>query len=360
MSDLTVALDPPYWIRLRPTFREAWSALREEQGHRPWLVVADRHLLARHPRALVGLTRSERGRVVTVRGGEASKSLRTLERLVRAALDRGLDRRGLVIALGGGTVGDVTGFFAASYQRGVAWSPLATTVLAMADSAVGGKTGVNLAGLKNLVGAFHQPVGVFGALEALTTLPRRHRVAGTAEIVKSAMIADADLFETLEARADDLSRPDSLVWMDVLSRTCAIKAAVVARDPVESRLRAQLNFGHTLGHALEATAIPRPLHGEAVALGMIAASLISEWLAMAPKGTARRLERLLERLGLPTEAPPVDMVKLFGSMRYDKKSRGGEARMVLTAGIGSTRVDEPVDAATLRRAVRHLMAPRSR
>jgi 3-dehydroquinate synthase len=232
-----------------------------------------------------------------------------------------------------------------------------TTVLSLADSAVGGKTAVNLAGLKNPLGAFHHPVGVYGAIEALTSLPARQRVAGLAEVVKSAVIADASLFELLERRGAEFADPRAELWPAVLRRCCAIKAEVVAADPRESGRRAVLNFGHTVGHALESVTRPRLHHGEAVALGMVAAAWISEREGVAPAGTRRRLESLLADLRLPRRVDALDVTAVLAAMRHDKKGRQGRPRMVLTAGIGSSTFGHAVDGRTLRRAVSLLDQP---
>ena len=265
MHDLTVPLDPSYPVRIRSGFAEAWTALRQDHGDRRLFVVADARVMRAHPDAVAGLSIEERGKVVQMKGGEQIKSLRTLDRLVAVALERRVDRRCLVVAIGGGTVGDVVGYFAASYMRGLDWCPIATTVIAMADSAIGGKTAVNSHGLKNLIGSFHQPIGVYGALDSLLTLPRRHRTAGLAEVVKCGIIADAELFALLEAKVGDLAPENLALWQELLSRSAAVKADVVSRDPKERGPREILNFGHTLGHALEASHRPRLHHGEAVA-----------------------------------------------------------------------------------------------
>ncbi len=354
MSDLHVNLDPPYPVRLRATFAQAWAELRRDHGERRWLVIADRTLLQRCPQALAGLSRRERAGVVAVHGGERVKSLRTLAALARAALDARADRQTLVIAVGGGTVGDAVGLFAATYLRGIAWCPLATTSLALADSAIGGKTAVNGAGVKNLIGAFHQPVGVYGALEALRTLPRRHRVAGLAEVVKCGAIADRALFALLERTAPRLAGVDLEAWEAVLRRANAVKARIVARDPREEGPRALLNFGHTVGHALEATQRPRLLHGEAISLGMIAASWISERRGLAPAGTLSRVRALLTELGLPVERDRGDSASVLNAVGYDKKSRAGEARMVLTHGVGSATFGHRIERTMLGRSLRFL------
>lgn len=357
--DLVVQLRPAYPVRLRSSFAEVWQALREDQGHRPWMLVADQRLLARHPRALQGLRAAERRQVVALAGGERVKSLRNLERLLKAALEFGLDRQSLVIALGGGTIGDLAGLFASTWMRGIDWCPVATTSLALADSSIGGKTAVDLCGVKNVVGTFHQPVGVYGALEALQTLAPRHRRAGLAEVVKAGVIRDARLFAQLEARGTELEDPDAELWLEVLRAANEVKAAVVAADPREGGERAVLNFGHTLGHALETVHRPALLHGEAVSLGMIAACWIAEETMVAPTGTMQRVRELLARLHLPRTVREVDRAKLWQVMRYDKKASSGDARLVLTTGIGSATVGHVVSRKILQASLGAL-APSNR
>ena len=341
-QDLVVDLRPPYPVRIRGDFAEVWSALRADQGDRPWMIVADRNLLRRHPGALRGLRASEKRILVDLPGGERVKSLRSFERLHRFALESGLGRDALVVALGGGTIGDLAGFFASTWMRGVDWCPVATTSLSLADSAIGGKTAVDLGRVKNVVGSFHQPVGVYGALESLGSLPARHRRAGLAEVVKSGIIRDRGLFELLENEGPSLEDPASALWEEVLRRACRVKATIVAEDPREGGARALLNFGHTLGHALEGAHRPALLHGEAVSLGTIAACWISEELRRAPEGITSRVRDVLEALGLPTETGRVDRGKLWRFLRYDKKAKQGEARLVLTEGIGSATFGHPV------------------
>jgi 3-dehydroquinate synthase len=355
IDDLIVASTPPYPVRLRESFAEVWQAIREDQGERPWFVVADRRVLDRQPGALRGLRAAERRHLVALPGGERVKSMTRLQWLQRAALEFGVHRDSLVIAVGGGTIGDLAGLFAATWMRGVDWCPVSTTSLAMADSSIGGKTAVDLGGVKNLVGSFHQPVGVYGALEALASLHPRHRRAGLAEVVKAGIIRDETLFVLLESRGRELEDPRSALWWEVLAAANRVKAMVVAQDPREAGERAILNFGHTLGHALESVHRPPLLHGEAVSLGMIAACWIAEELRMAPSGTTDRVRELALALRLPRSVRTVDRARLWKVMSYDKKGCPGEARLVLTTGIGSATVGHVVGRKVLRASLGSLM-----
>jgi 3-dehydroquinate synthase len=276
-----------------------------------------------------------RARRIEVPDGDATKNLRQVERLYEALLDRGLDRSSVVVALGGGVVGDLAGFTAATYLRGIAFAQVPTTVLAMVDASIGGKVGVNLPRGKNLVGAFHQPRLVWVDVATLRSLPQRQRAAGFAEVVKAAALWDADLFARLEREAEALGTLESRSLLPVLERACAIKAEVVARDEREGGLRMLLNLGHTLGHAVEQQHGYRGvLHGEAVAMGMVYAARRSEQLGLAPAGTAERLERLLERFGLPTELPDRPRRAYLEALRVDKKSRDARIRYIVLRRIG--------------------------
>jgi 3-dehydroquinate synthase len=292
--------------------------------------------------------------VVELAGGERVKSLRRIDDLARAAHEARLGRDGLVVAVGGGTIGDLAGFFASIWMRGVDWVPVATTTLSIADSAVGGKTAVDWSGLKNQIGCFHDPVRVLAVEEALRTLPRRHYRAGLAEVAKSAAIADEGLFAALEEEADELRTGRSGRLLEFLDRASAIKARIVARDPREQGVRAWLNFGHTVGHALESTHRPRLYHGEAVAAGMIAASWLSECLVAAPAGTTDRVAELLRRMGSLRTLSSVDGSALRAAMAADKKSRQGRQRVVLTPRIGVATVADFPPAPLMRQAVQQM------
>jgi 3-dehydroquinate synthase len=301
---------------------------------------------------------------VDVPDGDAAKSLRQLAKLYEVLIARGVDRSSVLVALGGGAVGDLTGFAAATFLRGIAFVQAPTTLLAMVDASVGGKTGVNLPEGKNLVGAFHQPRLVVIDPDTLRSLPRRELSAGFAEVVKHAAIRDADLFERLERDAEALFALDPQVLIPVIERNVEIKACVVSRDEREAGLRALLNFGHTLGHALEAVGRYRGLlHGEAVAIGMVYAACRSEALGLAPEGTAARLRRLCQRFGLPVDPPAWPRSAYLSALRVDKKKRDSTIGFVALEGIGRARVVPltPAEvAAGLPRAARSAGSTRAR
>jgi 3-dehydroquinate synthase len=330
------------------TFRAAWSALEESYGERTWLVVTDRNLVRAGAEPYRGLRRSRRRGVIELPGGERVKSLRRLDALARAAHEIRLGRDGLVIAVGGGTLGDLAGFFASIWMRGVDWVPVATTTLSIADSAVGGKTAVDWSGLKNQIGSFHDPVRVLAVEEALRTLPRRHYRAGLAEVVKSAVIADERLFAALEQEADELRAGRSGRLLEFLGQASAIKARIVARDPREQGVRAWLNFGHTVGHALESTHRPRLYHGEAVAAGMLLAARLSNRRGWIDASEVAGLTDWLAFQGLPV-APPGNMSPpiWLEHMARDKKVLDGRLRLILLEEIGRACVCDDVSEAEL-------------
>jgi 3-dehydroquinate synthase len=277
--------------------------------------------------------------VVEIPDGEEHKNLAWLGVVYTRLLEAGLDRRSPVVALGGGVVSDLAGFAAATLLRGLPTALVPTTLLAQVDAAVGGKTGINHALGKNLIGAFHQPRLVLADLDVLRTLPRRELVAGLAEVIKYGAIGDAGLFRHLEERTDDLLRLRQDVLGPVIAACCRQKARVVAADEREEQGgRAVLNFGHTIGHAIEAlTEYRELLHGEAVAIGMVAAARVSRALGRCDEAVVGRLERLLKRAGLPTEIPNgLAPAALAVAMQTDKKSAGGRIRFVCLEEIGRT------------------------
>jgi 3-dehydroquinate synthase len=288
---------------------------------------------------------------IVIEDGEQAKSWPTLERVFDALLAARCGRDTLLIALGGGVVGDLAGFAAATYQRGVDFVQVPTTLLAQVDSSVGGKTAINHARAKNMIGAFHQPRAVIADLATLDTLPERELRAGLAEVIKHGLALDRAFVEWLEANIDGLKarQPDALAY--AVRRCCELKAAIVAADEREADTRALLNFGHTFGHAIEAgSGYGTWLHGEAISAGMVMAAELSCRSGMLSKSDVARVRRLLERAGLPVAGPALDAKRLMELMALDKKVEGGRLRFVLLQRIGKATVaqaprDELVRAA---------------
>ncbi len=279
--------------------------------------------------------------IIQIPDGEEHKNLAWLAFVYDRLIDAGVDRGGALVALGGGVVGDLTGFAAATYLRGIDFVQVPTTLLAQIDASIGGKTGINHPAGKNLLGAFKQPRFVLADVDCLRTLPRREFVAGLAEVVKTGAILDAELFALLEAELPALLQLEREILVRVIRRCCQLKAIVVAEDETEGGYRAILNFGHTVGHAIESlTDYTTYLHGEAVAMGMVAAARVSHRLGFCDDATVRRLTKLIERCGLPTEVPADlgrDAIAL--AMRTDKKALAGTIKFVCLEGIGTTRFE---------------------
>ncbi|MDW2980518.1 MAG: 3-dehydroquinate synthase [Rhodanobacter sp.] len=281
--------------------------------------------------------------------GEAHKTFANVGRALEALGQLGATRDACVIALGGGVVGDLAGFSAACWMRGIDFIQMPTTLLAMVDSSVGGKTGVNLPVGKNLAGAFHQPRAVLADIDTLASLPGREYRAGLAEVIKGAAIGDEPFFAWLERHADALAVRDPAAVLEAIARKVQYKAGVVARDETEQGERALLNFGHTFGHALETAGhYTTLLHGEGVAVGMLLAARLSERLDMSEAAATARLQRLLEAVGLPVAIPSgMDPQQLLALMRLDKKNAAGMLRLILWRGIGRAEIVGGVDEAAV-------------
>jgi 3-dehydroquinate synthase len=279
-------------------------------------------------------------RVVDVRlpDGEQYKSMEYVSRVLDVLVANRMGRDATVLALGGGVVGDLAGFAAACYQRGIAFAQLPTTLLAQVDSSVGGKTGVNHPGGKNLIGAFHQPVAVIADTATLRSLPPRELRAGLAEVVKYGLIFDLQFLEWIEQHVDDLIALDAGALAHAIHRSCALKADIVRRDEREAGDRALLNLGHTFGHAIEtATGYTEWLHGEAVATGMVIAADMSARLGSLSQSDVQRVRDLLARIGLPVQAPRIGVQRALDCMRVDKKAKAGRIRLVLLDRLGAAR-----------------------
>src|ERR1700730_9056607 len=283
---------------------------------------------------------------------ETKKNMRTVELLCRKLTQAGADRKSLIVAVGGGVAGDIAGFVAASYLRGVALVHVPTTLVAQVDSSIGGKTGVNLPEGKNLVGAFYAPRLVLIDTDLLRTLPERQFRSGIAEVIKYGVIADAEFFAYLEQSMDRVLRRVADAFAHIIPRCVEIKADVVSRDERESEIREILNFGHTFGHALESvTKYRRYLHGEAVAWGMIAAALVGRELGINEAGGVSRVVSLIRRIGKMPAWPRMAHKILISAMLSDKKTRAGKLRFVVSAHIGEAHSSEAVSMDALQRAM---------
>jgi 3-dehydroquinate synthase len=290
--------------------------------------------------------------MVVLPAGEKSKCVNFVEKCYDELAAQRLERKSFVVALGGGVVGDLAGFVAATYLRGIPFVQVPTTLLAQVDSSVGGKVGVNLKAGKNLVGAFHQPRLVLCDLDTLQKLPMREYRAGLAEVIKYGIIYDPELFESLESEMEKLLRREPKVLSDVIARCCEIKAEVVAQDETETGLRAILNFGHTIGHALEAIShYGKYLHGEAISIGQVAAAKLSEEILGLPPQHAERIGNLFERAGLPTKVAlnQAQRQKLVAAMKLDKKVSAGEIKFVLARRIGEVEFGQKVPPASIEK-----------
>ncbi len=294
--------------------------------------------------------------VITLPAGEASKSLDHIQEITGRLLSAGYGRDCTLCALGGGVVGDITGFAAAVYQRGVACIQVPTTLLAMVDSSVGGKTGVNHPLGKNMIGAFYQPRVVIADTDTLDSLPEREFRSGLAEVIKYGLIHDPGFFSWLEDHLDAVLARDTSALAKVIKTSCKDKADVVARDELESGLRAILNLGHTFGHAIEAASgYGHYLHGEAVAIGMIMAADLSRRLDLIRESEQNRIYKLIKAAGLPTLAPNLPVSTYMGFMKVDKKAEGGQVRFILLNSIGSALISGDVPPAAITQTLQAFM-----
>lgn len=347
-----------YEIVIRTRGLDTWTdALQEWLARRPIqpsatgkaLVVTDRHVASPHADVVFKSLAKARWHVarIELEPGEQTKSLAVVSRIYDELVDIKADRQTIVVAVGGGVVGDVAGFAAATYARGIPFVQVPTTLLAQVDSSVGGKVGINHLRGKNLIGAFHQPIGVFIDSTTLETLPERDYRSGLAEVIKYGVILDSDFFEFLESNTDGINRRAPEVLRHLIAQSCRLKAQIVERDEYEvTGLRAVLNYGHTFAHAYEAlTGYGELLHGEAVSIGMVHASRLAERLNRIDEKTCERQKRLLEAVGLPARLPSgtrLDVETILDRMRLDKKSVGGALRFVLPTRIGHVELVDGV------------------
>jgi 3-dehydroquinate synthase len=351
--------------------RPATSTVRIDLGDRSYDILIGEGLLA-DPAHYAGLPKSSTALIVTnttvgplytaklrqaiapyhakvldieLPDGEQYKDWPALNQVFTRLLEEAADRKTVLYALGGGVIGDMTGFAAACYMRGVPFVQVPTTLLAQVDSSVGGKTAINHPAGKNMIGAFYQPQRVICDLETLDTLPQRELLAGLAEVIKYGPIADAEFLSWLEANMDALLARDRVALKHAIQRSCEIKAWVVGQDEKESGLRAILNFGHTFGHAIEAgLGYGEWLHGEAVGCGMVMAADLSARLGLIDAGTAQRIKALIERTGLPIKGPQLGADRYIELMQVDKKAEGGEIRFVVIDPLGQASMRPAPDA----------------
>jgi 3-dehydroquinate synthase len=348
----------PYRISIGPGLLRDGDALAAPVRGRHVFVVSDSNVAPLYAHDVAAALQAQLPHaqvlVTCIAAGEAAKTLDSFAELTRELADFGATRDACVFALGGGVVGDLAGFVAACWMRGVDVVQLPTTLLAMVDSSVGGKTAVDLPQGKNLVGAFHPPRAVLADTTTLRSLPERELRAGLAEVVKYGAIRDAGFLDWLEANADALLARDDTALAEAIARSCAQKAEIVERDPFEHGERALLNFGHTFAHAIEAEQGYGGLnHGEAVAVGMVLAARLSTALGLGPAADAMRLAGLLQRFGLPTLLPQsLDAEALLARMRLDKKAQASGLRFVLWDGAGKARVVADVAEAAVLEVLR--------
>jgi len=337
MRRLTVDLaGRPYDIHIGPGLLDRLGEfVRPLQPSRLLLVTDTRVGPLYASRAQAALQTAAPTAVFELAGGETGKDMCAVEAVIDALLAAGADRKSAIIALGGGVIGDIAGFAAAIYMRGIRFVQVPTTLLAQVDSSVGGKTGVNHPRGKNLIGAFHQPEMVIADTDTLRTLPPRELSAGLAEVLKHGLLADAEYFGRIERDLPRLLACDEQALTEAIARSCEIKAAIVARDEKESGERALLNLGHTFGHAIEAlTGYERWLHGEAVGCGMCLAADLSQRLGLIARADVEAVEKAVAAAKLPTRIDGLSRAAALESMRGDKKAEAGEIRFIVLERIG--------------------------
>ena len=356
MKELTVGLDDrsyPIVIK-RGLLDEIGSRLHSQPFAKRYAIIADDHVADLFGERLLASLRQNDIRVdlLTFAEGEASKNLATIAELASSLARLGYDRRDGLLALGGGVTGDIAGFLASCYMRAIPYAQVPTTLLAQVDSSVGGKTGVDIPEGKNLVGAFYQPRAVFIDCEVLQQLPGDELLNGLAEVIKYGIIYDRDFFNFLEMSRKDILALDLLVLEDVIARCCRIKAAVVEADEKESDLRRILNYGHTIGHAVEAVSGYRLAHGAAVAMGMAAAAELAVLKGILPPNEKERLENLIREFGLPVVIPPeYDRARMREFLLADKKTVGGRIFFVLPTAIGRVIITDEVEEGLLSKVL---------
>jgi 3-dehydroquinate synthase len=334
--------------------------LREHVPARDVLIVSNTTVAPLYLDRLTASLKPKRVVEVILPDGESHKTLSNVSRILDVMVANRFARDCNVVALGGGVVGDMSGFAAACYQRGVSFVQIPTTLLSQVDSSVGGKTGVNHPGGKNLIGAFHQPIVVLADTNTLASLPPRELRAGLAEVIKYGLICDPDFFTWLEGHMEELLRGEPAALAHVILRSCQIKAEIVGRDEREHGDRALLNLGHTFGHAIEsATEYKQWLHGEAIGAGLLMAAAMSRECGLLQAEDVVRVRNLLERTGLPTRIDTVSPESALEHMRIDKKVQSGRIRLILLRKIGETFITADYAQSALDRTLQEFFGPQS-
>lgn len=354
MDKLRVNLgDNSYDISFNEDFGALAKILDEIDAPKKILVVCDTNVLAIYADEVVGTLKKSGYDAVcyAFAAGEENKEIGTVLGICSAAMEAGLDRGSMILALGGGVTGDMAGMAAALYMRGIRCVQVPTTLLSQSDSSVGGKTGVDFRGAKNILGAFLQPSHVYINVGTLKTLPRREIISGMGEVIKHALIADAEFFDYLESNPAELMSLDARAMMTACRKNCAVKARVVEADERESGERMKLNFGHTIGHAIESAAGFSLSHGECVGIGIRAAAYISHKLGTLSEGDAVRIGEVLDRYGF-SKACDFDFDTAAALLKKDKKCAAGKNRFVLLDGIGSAYITDEVSADLAEEALR--------
>lgn len=368
MAELLVNLgDRSYQIHIYSSFDEISDTLKFAKSNCRVLVVTDTNVDKFHSDALIEHLRKLKLEVfkTVIQAGEESKNLDTVVKIYELCREKRFERKDVIIALGGGVIGDIAGFAASTYLRGINFVQIPTTIIAVSDSSVGGKTGVDFGGSKNLVGAFYQPKSVFINVSTLKTLPEREYISGFAEVVKHAVIErtviqncgeniEFSFFEYLEENVDKILSRDIEVLSYMIKVNCLVKAKVIELDERESNLRAVLNYGHTIGHAIESSLGFKLYHGECVSLGMVAADNIAVRLGLLSRTDEERINKLLLALGLPTSYSGLNVDEIVTQMQYDKKISEGKINFILPKKIGEVVQCNEVDEGTIKDAVKQL------
>jgi len=354
LQKIRVKLAPGYNINIGAGIIADTGQILKELGFKDKAVIVTdpsvRALYGENLRQSLG-SRGFKTMMLEVPAGEENKSLASAMRLYTELTDFGAERLTPVLALGGGVIGDLAGFVAATYMRGVPLIQIPTTLLAQVDSSIGGKVAVNHDRLKNKIGAFYQPRAVITDIETLSSLPQREIISGLGEVIKYAVIKDAAFFAELEAGIEKLLAREKPALENVVARCAAIKAAVVEKDERDTGLRNILNFGHTVGHALETISNYGIAHGQAVAIGMMAAAGIAQEMGIFQFRDLIRMRKLLKGAGLMTALPPVDVKKVMELMKRDKKVQGGKIRFILPRAIGEVFMTDEVNLALVEKAL---------